>query len=156
MRGTRPVALAVVAAAVVLPAVRSCPLRLLPSVLPGPAFWHKTMVLEARQASPLDRCAQHLFDSAYHRFVLRISKGKRFTSLFDAPVRPMRCVYASTVSGMSKLITCEISETSMPRAAMSVATRMSYLPRRKPLIACLALVLRHIALQCRNAIFSSL
>ena len=36
---------------------------------------------------------------------------------------------------MSKLITCEISDTSMPRAATSVATKMSYRPLRNPSMA---------------------
>ena len=38
------------------------------------------------------------------------------------PVRPMRCTYVSGTLGSSKLMTCVMSSTSMPRAAMSVAT----------------------------------
>ncbi len=40
------------------------------------------------------------------------------------PVRPIRCVYASAVEGMSKLYTCVTRVMSIPRAAMSVATMM--------------------------------
>ena len=39
------------------------------------------------------------------------------------PVRPMRWTYVSASTGRSKLTTCEIPSTSIPRAARSVATR---------------------------------
>ncbi len=44
------------------------------------------------------------------------------------PVRPIRCTYDSGSCGMSKFTTCEMRSTSSPRAATSVATRMSIEP----------------------------
>ena len=46
------------------------------------------------------------------------------------PVRPTRCTYDSVSVGMSKFTTWLIRSTSRPRAATSVATRMSSRPAR--------------------------
>ena len=48
-----------------------------------------------------------------------------FPCFLDRPVLPIRWVYASGVFGTSKFTTWLTSATSIPRAAMSVATSTS-------------------------------
>ncbi len=45
-------------------------------------------------------------------------------------VRPTRCTYTSGSVGTSKFTTMRMPSTSIPRAAMSVATRISASPER--------------------------
>ena len=64
----------------------------------------------------------------------RSSESQNESAMPEAParaVRPMRWTYVSGSLGISKLMTCVIPSTSMPRAAMSVATRTRVSPLRK-------------------------
>ena len=68
------------------------------------------------------------------------------------PVRPMRCTYDSVSIGMSKLTTWLMRSTSRPRAATSVATRMSSLPDFSWLDGALALRLGDVAVDRRGRV----
>lgn len=60
--------------------------------------------------------------------VLPVDERDRDAGLARTPVRPARCRYVLSSSGMVWLMTCVTSSTSMPRAATSVATRTLRLP----------------------------
>ena len=65
-----------------------------------------------------------------------VKKESAAPRLPERPARPTRCVYCSTLPGMSQLTTCSRPVMSSPRPATSVATRQGVFPLLKSFSAC--------------------
>ena len=78
-------------------------------------------VVKIGQRFPSQRLMHDAFKGPDHAVVFRCDKREGVTQVV-CPTGAADTMEASAVSGMSKLMTCEMPSTSRPRAAMSVAT----------------------------------